>query len=233
MPMQKSNLHGLTVFYEDQQEFHSLKNEIFTQHGYYFETENARPFIIDAGAHIGLATLYFKKQFPGARIVAIEPHPANVKVLEQNLFENRFDDVTVIEAALSTHHESELTLHMDRNQEWLSTTSIHPGAWTGDQLTTEIVVPTLDLAELLTGPVDLLKMDIEGAEQAVIESVRDQLYLVTHFFIEFHPTPEQSFEKFTKLLEEEDFALSYHKKGKPVRRDEAQYGLVMIEGQRG
>ena len=42
-------------------------------------------FIIDAGANIGIASLYFLHQYPNARIVAIEPHPGNSELLRKNL----------------------------------------------------------------------------------------------------------------------------------------------------
>lgn len=232
MAMQKTNLHGFTVYYDDQQEFHSLKNEVFTQHVYYFESDNPHPVIIDAGAHIGLATLYFKKQFPGAQITAIEPHPANVKLLEHNVFENRLDNVMIIEGALVGQTSTEtVTLHVDADNEWLSTTSVRPGAWTGDQSTQELKVQSFTLAEFLTVPVDLLKLDIEGAELEVLESCQDHLYLVNHAFIEFHPHSGQSLDRIIKLLEDQSFHLSLSKKGKPIRRDEAR-GLVMIEASR-
>ncbi|HEX7018099.1 MAG TPA: FkbM family methyltransferase [Patescibacteria group bacterium] len=232
--MQKSNLHGLAVFYEDQREFHSLKNEIFTQHTYYVEIENPQPVIIDAGAHIGLATLYFKKMFPGARVIAIEPHPANLKVLDLNVFENRLEEVTIVAGALVGTKEADgnqVVLHGDIGHEWLSTTSVHKGAWTGDQQTQKLRVKSYELSQFLTEPVDVLKMDIEGAEQEVLSAAKDQLPMINHLFVEFHPHPEQSLEKVVSLLENAGFRLTFSKKGKPVRQAEAT-GLVIIEGVR-
>lgn len=227
MLMQKSNLHGLTVVYDDQQEFHSLKNEIFTQHCYYVESDNPTPRIIDAGAHIGLATLYFKKQFPGAQIIAIEPHSANIRLLEENVFENNLEEVTVVAGALHADH-----LYTDDEREWLSTTSIHRGTWTGDQpSSTSLPVTRVELVDFLTEPVDILKMDIEGAEQEVLESARHHLHLINHIFVEFHPTPTQSLDKVMDLLAETGFRLKLSKQGKPVRHEDAK-GLVMIEGTR-
>jgi FkbM family methyltransferase len=43
-----------------------------------------RPLIIDGGANIGLATLWFARHFPEARIVAVEPDDANFRILQQN-----------------------------------------------------------------------------------------------------------------------------------------------------
>src|SRR5207302_1206777 len=43
------------------------------------------PVIIDCGANIGLAAVWFKHQFPRAAIVAIEPSPSNYRILLRNL----------------------------------------------------------------------------------------------------------------------------------------------------
>src|SRR5258708_6810336 len=100
--MQSSKLAPFTIFYDHGEEYHRLKNEIFTQGVYYFETNSARPSIIDAGAHIGLATLYFKKMYPGAHVTAIEPNPRTFPLLEKNVFENQLNDVTTHQVALAS-----------------------------------------------------------------------------------------------------------------------------------
>jgi len=71
-----------------------VKSEIFTSDLYYFETENSTPFIIDAGAHIGLVTLYFKKNYPDSEIIAIEPNPESFEILENNMYENQIDGIS-------------------------------------------------------------------------------------------------------------------------------------------
>jgi FkbM family methyltransferase len=84
-------------------------------HTYYFETDNPLPFIIDAGAQIGMSTLYFKKQYPGAEIVAIEPNTINFKLLEENIWENQLDNVTTIQAALTGYGSETSFIPMKNN----------------------------------------------------------------------------------------------------------------------
>ena len=57
-----------------------------------------KPIIVDAGANIGAASLAFAAQFPEARIVAVEPDPANAALLRRNL-EGRSNCI-VVEAAI-------------------------------------------------------------------------------------------------------------------------------------
>ncbi|MFZ1721277.1 MAG: hypothetical protein WAU07_02110, partial [Microgenomates group bacterium] len=55
-----SKVSNFTLFHANSEEYHQLKREIFTQDSYFFESDSPTPKIIDAGAHIGIATLYFK-----------------------------------------------------------------------------------------------------------------------------------------------------------------------------
>ncbi len=105
--MNSSRLNKYTIYHNNSEEYHNLKREVFTSDLYYFETENPQPVIIDAGAHIGLATLYFKQLYPGAQITALEPNPESFQLLEKNLFENMIDDVTTVQVALSDHSGEE------------------------------------------------------------------------------------------------------------------------------
>ena len=79
----QTKLNQYIVHYTTSQEYHELKREIFSQGIYYFEADNDAPVIIDAGAHIGLATLYFKSLYPDARITAIEPYPRSFELLNK------------------------------------------------------------------------------------------------------------------------------------------------------
>jgi FkbM family methyltransferase len=226
--MQSTKLAPFTVFFDNSEEYHHLKNEIFTQGAYYFETDNARPRIIDAGAHIGLSTLYFKKLFPGAQVTAIEPNPAVIPFLEKNIWENNLTDVEVVTAALADE-AGQMEFFSDASDEqWLSTASFHNGAWTETQTSQKILVPTLPLTDFLDQPVDFLKMDIEGAEQRVLVSAGNQLTQVQHMMVEFHPLPEQSLSKLCKHLTDLHFKVRLWKDQNEVTEKQA-HGLVYIE----
>lgn len=229
MKLFSSKLERFSVHYPNQQEYRSLKHEIFTQDTYYFESENPQPKIIDAGAHIGMSTLYFKKLYPHAHIIAIEPNPESIYALETNIFINQLDDVTVTPKALSSH-EGEEQFYTDATADhWDSTASFTKGAWTGDQDTDSVTVPTIRLSQFLDSSVDLLKLDIEGAEQEVLFESQHLLHNVSQLFVEFHPTPSQSLPKVLELLEDAGFTLTLLKKNRPVKLSHA-HGLVMIEG---
>lgn len=197
--MQSSKLQKYQVFYQNETEYHQLKREIFHQGVYYFETHNPLPYIIDAGAHIGLATLYFKSLFPMARILAIEPNPITRECLETLVFDNNLTDVSIGNFALGTQDGTQTFVLPENNTGW------HMAA--GLNLSPELLEPTRripievkTLSSLLDQPVDLLKLDIEGMESQVLHEAKDKLSLVKELLIEFHPKASNTWQDFSKFL---------------------------------
>jgi FkbM family methyltransferase len=226
--MKSSKLQNFTVWSDNAEEYHQLKREVFGQHSYYFETDSPTPLIIDAGAHIGLATLYFKNLYPEARIIAIEPNPKTYAVLEKNIWENQIEGVETINCALARSQSNNHPFYLDESPlHWWSTAGFSEGAWTGDQKSQKISVATKPLDDFLTEQVDYLKLDIEGAEQEVLTASRN-LGLVKQLSCEFHPHPGQSLSTIVEYLERL-FTVRLLKGSQPVLLKKAQ-GLIQIEG---
>lgn len=148
--------------------------------------------VLDAGANIGLATLYLAQAFPGSRIVAVEPDPGNFALLTRNV--SRLGDrVQCVQAAFWPVDEP---LEMDPEpfrggREW-SRAVRRATSRVPDGGTRQVPVLTPAGADALLGGqgVDLLKMDIEGAEAAFFGDparCRDLLSRVGAIAIEIHP----------------------------------------------
>jgi len=225
--VQKSKISKFTVFFKNAEEFHVLKREIFSQDIYFFESKSPEPVIIDAGAHIGLSTLYFKQLYPQAKIIALEPITENFALLEKNIWENNLSNAQSYQLALAPH-TGELTLHADLENNWQSTTGVIPGNWTSSQNTRTISVPCAPLANFLNQKIDLLKIDIEGLEQAVLLSAVAQIKNVSQIICEFHPHPKQSLTQLVNFLEKNNFKVEIYKKNKPVNLAQAT-GLVLLK----
>ena len=60
------------------------------------------PLIVDAGSHIGCATVWFKHQFPEAHIIAIEPEPENFALLSQNV--KGIEGVSTVQGAVASYN---------------------------------------------------------------------------------------------------------------------------------
>lgn len=130
--------------------------------------------IIDAGANVGLTTLYFKAFLPNAIIISIEPEAANFAKLAQCVHDNRLDHVTLVNKGIWTT-ETELSA------DW---SFFHGESW-GFALREALPedkdrIPVVSLRSILAeaewSTVDLLKIDVEGTEAVL---VRDTAFLST------------------------------------------------------
>jgi len=142
-----------------------------------FITENPRPRILDCGANIGISVLNYKRQYPYADITAFEPDPLICEVLRKNLKINNVSGVKVIEAAL-WDSEREMSFIADGAD----------GGFLSDRMELDCLkVKTQCLSGYLGMPIDLLKIDIEGAETRVIKECGHLFFNVHNLIIEYHP----------------------------------------------
>jgi FkbM family methyltransferase len=73
------------------------------------------PLIIDCGANIGLSSVWFSERFPGAVVVAVEPEPANFKILA--LTARNFPKILPMNVAVS-NRTSRVSLSNDDGSPW-------------------------------------------------------------------------------------------------------------------
>lgn len=111
------------------------------------------PVIIDAGANIGAASLWFAHAYPEARIVAVEPDPGNVAMLRRNVAGR--GNIVVMDAAIGA--ERGHAALVDRGQSWAVQTR---------RADAGVPVVTVDDALAASGgdALFLVKVDIEGFE---------------------------------------------------------------------
>jgi FkbM family methyltransferase len=156
---------------------HSL-DEIFVQEVYRFQSRNDAPVIVDCGANVGLSVLYFKTLFPDAKVTAFEADAEIFETLRRNLAEHRSAGVHLHNAAVWTANG-----HLGFTAD---------GALGGRVMESggnSNTVESIRLKDLLQHRVDFLKIDIEGAEYAVLKDCRDELRNVENLFVEYHSKP--------------------------------------------
>lgn len=210
--MQSSKIGKYEIWYDSAEEFYELKKEIFSENCYYTELESFgdaqdKPLIVDAGAHIGMATIYFKNLYPNARIIAIEPLPENLKLLGKNIKENQLDKIEILEAALAPKSGEIVIQEPVGEGAWKSGAGIIPKGWKGIQTTAEIRVRAIGVAELLNQSIDLLKMDIEGMEYEVIRAAGSAIRSIRQMIIEVHPRKKHRTEEIEKYLTQYGYSL--------------------------
>ncbi len=210
--------------------FLDLFEDIFITQPYYFETQNKAPVILDCGANIGLATLYFKKLFPASRITAFEPDPKTHAMLQKNIAANNFQNVTAVQAALSDN-TGPAGFYADPHDPGNFCQSLDAARMKGEK----IEVQGVKLSDYMPGEVDYLKLDVEGAEDKVLQDLisSGKIKNIKRFFIEYHHHIDKSrddFGAFLKLLEDNGFG--YQLDAKAVAHKTGTYQDILIFGWR-
>ncbi|MCC5931186.1 MAG: FkbM family methyltransferase [Cyclobacteriaceae bacterium] len=192
-------LFGKKVEYTDSASTKFIISEIFIQEIYKFKPKQEKPYIIDAGANIGLSSIYFKRNFPESKIIAFEPDPDVFSILRQNLNSFGFNDVDIINKALWKHDGILSFMKEGADAGRLSLDG-----------RSNFQVDCVRLSSYIDRPVDLLKIDIEGSEVEVLYEIANQLNNIDHLFIEYHSfaNKKQQLGKILSLLELNGFR--YH-----------------------
>jgi FkbM family methyltransferase len=196
--------NGYKVTYRNDCELGVIYDDIFRKNVYFFEAKTSQPFIIDCGGHIGLAVLYFKSLYPQARILSFEPNPETFALLQKNIAQNDLRDVEAVNMALTRDGKKDAILYVGEDflQAWDSTDTIEPNLWVNMHDYRGIPVPSGRLSSYINGRVDFLKLDIEGAEVAVLEELSGKLSAVGALTLEYHQNPANlAQDKLQEILE--------------------------------
>jgi FkbM family methyltransferase len=121
---------------------------------------NPPSLIIDAGAHVGYATLFYANRWPNARIIALEPEAHNFELLRMNC--SAYPNVTTIQGAL-WYQRTRLRIINPDAPSWAFRVAEYSERQTGNR-----PVEAYSVSDLLNlsgqSRISLLKIDIEGAE---------------------------------------------------------------------
>jgi FkbM family methyltransferase len=142
--------------------------------------------VLELGANVGYFTVQAGRAAPGTHHVAVEPHPFSVEICRANLALNRVRSVELIHAAAvpgAGVSSTQLLVPADQlatpTVAFLSPETELP-AEMARGVPAVIDVPAVDVRALVEGA-DLIKLDVEGQEHALLAASRDYL-------AERHPT---------------------------------------------
>jgi FkbM family methyltransferase len=171
---------------------HALR-ELFQDEIYKIDLPS-QPFIIDCGANIGLSVIYFKYHYPNAQVLAFEPDDLNFSLLEKNIGSYGYTNVILRKEAVWTENT-----YLSFSNEGTMSSRIDEKS--------PAKVKAIRIKELLHNKIDLLKIDIEGAEYRVIKDIQDQLHYVQNMFLEYHGNFKQNNEliEIFKIVHEAGF----------------------------
>lgn len=178
------NLFGFTIYGISYFNLPLLVKEIFWVKEYYFETDNPEPKIIDCGANIGMAVLYFKHLYPNARIIAFEPNPHAFRILQKNIQVNKLQNVQAYNLGISSE-KGEIDFYLAEHDKGSLRGAIIESRGGKESIS----IKTEKLSDYLKkDQFDLVKIDVEGAEWGILQdlSATNTFSKTEQFIIEYH-----------------------------------------------
>jgi len=187
-----SSLLGPTIGLVDSVSFLAQYRVIFAREKYRFTAKRPNPVFLDCGANIGLMSIYWKRAYPRARIIAFEPDPDVFEVLSWNVAHLGLSDIELVQKAVWTC--------ADELPFWVEGADAGRLVQRGDDTTRATrAVQTARLRDYLDMEIDMLKLDIEGAEVEVILDCADRLNNVHNVLVEYHSFHSQK-QRIDELL---------------------------------
>jgi len=192
--------------------YHTLNyliREIFVNEEYRFKNTSTNPVIIDCGANIGMSVLYFKRCYPQATIIAFEPNPTTYNLLNKNVASFQLKNVTLHNLALA-NAQGTIPFHFNEDKGTL-TGSIQSNR--GGERVIDVKCEKLSSFINEFPHVDLIKMDVEGAELKIVEDIMQSgaISKVKELIVEYHhniPGENNSLSHFLKMFEQAGFDYS-------------------------
>lgn len=151
--------------------------EIFINKIYNFKSQPDKKIIVDCGANMGLSVLYFSQNYPKHQILAFEPDAKVFEILRENVATFELKNVSLFNKAVWDKEEV-LKFYTDGGLGGRVESSYKAQA--------PVEVETVRLLDYLSEDVDFLKLDIEGAENVVLNDCKSNLPLLGSFFFEYH-----------------------------------------------
>lgn len=154
--------------------------QVFIEQQYRFPERFTQPvqWIIDAGANIGMATLFFANKYPAAKIIAIEPDINNFTLLQRNT--SGYPQVTCLHSAL---WDKEETLEIGNKTQLSAGYMVEPSASAAG-------IPGLTINGIMKKygikNCSIVKIDIEGAEKEVFSSATEWIAHSDCIIVELH-----------------------------------------------
>src|SRR5438876_5565546 len=138
-------------------------------------------FIIDGGANVGCASVFFAQRYPNASIYAIEPENSNYEVLTRNA--KHYKNITPIEAAV-WNEDTFVEIANPLDEKW--SFRVQNSSRNSSTRIRAVTVSSL-MAEAGFDRVDILKLDIEGAEIELLDAkCKEWIDRVDVIVIELH-----------------------------------------------
>ena len=218
---------GTFYMYPDPTDSHPGASSSILLRGGFYEPESTDLFrrslaegavVLDIGANIGWYTLLAGKAVgPSGKVVACEPEPHSVRLLERSVKLNRLTNVVLVEKCVSDKN-GDAILH-------LSATNAggHSILQSADSVS-DVRVDSITIDELChqlsLERVDVIKMDAEGAEPLIFVGASSLLSRAQprHVLMEYSPSAWEGFAPILTRLFDEFTVFEVRRRAAPIRR---------------
>jgi FkbM family methyltransferase len=177
------SLKGFTLFIRSGSESDSFViEEIWKDLDSYKINDKKKDVVLDIGGNIGLFSLFIANQNTNAKIVAYEPEDENYEIFSKNITKNKLN-IDLVKKAVSDVNG---VIYLDANH-GLTTTNKAAGSQSVQCININDLIKEHDLNHI-----DILKMDVEGAEYEIFSVIEDEiLKSIDYITMELHyETPE-------------------------------------------
>ncbi|GHT54336.1 hypothetical protein AGMMS49982_18870 [Bacteroidia bacterium] len=178
-------------------------DQVFLDNSYPVDYGFQPDVILDCGANVGFATVFFKNQFPNAKIVCVEPDSGNYEMLCKNT--QNFKDVILYKAGLWNKSAHLIIENPDADAPSFVVKEVEAAS---PESIKAVTIKEI-MEEQQIDFIDILKIDIEGSEKEVFSSNYDYWLPRTRvIIIEMHDRMKDGCSKsFFEALVKYDFKI--------------------------
>jgi FkbM family methyltransferase len=151
-------------------------DQVFISRQYNFDIKEEVKVIVDLGGNNGMSALFFHKKYPHAIIYVLEPDKDNFAALKKQTA--GIDNIISFNKAI---WKEDGTVSLDSGDSWAIKIDLQSGKNLVESITMNTLMSSCQIANI-----DLLKIDIEGAEKELFENDTSFLSSTRIMVIELH-----------------------------------------------
>jgi FkbM family methyltransferase len=200
------------IFYVESNEEFFILNEIYVNEDYHFVTSQ-KTVVIDIGANVGLASIYYSQFDFVEKIYAFEPVPKTYKQAMKNFeLNNLVDKISILNIGLGEENKKMAYLYDPKSKGSAGLSAIKSERYIGNINAVEVDVEIRNSYDEISRIIEknpdyqiAVKMDCEGAETEILKSMLSHNLIanINFFIIEWH---HESYSRVLNLLLENGYS---------------------------
>jgi FkbM family methyltransferase len=161
----------------------SVLKQVLEERHYDFTIPFNSKVIVDAGANIGLSAVFFANRYPQATIIAVEPEASNYEMLVRNTA--LYPSIKPVRAAIWKESKRISLLDPGEGNHGFQTEEARTETHSQEGMVEGKTIDGL-MREFGLEQIDILKLDIEGAEREVLQHCSVWIDRVQGMMVELH-----------------------------------------------